>query len=358
MLFKISHLFFQIILSSISLIVILHLLLKDSRKNQVPPINPILNILINIFVILFIAFFPIENSSDKKAYTLMLNNIDEISTIKDYGWYYYNFFYKLFFDNEMLFFLITSILYFLGFYVFFKSFIQRKYLFYILLTTFASLGYLAYGVNTIRAGLALSFFLLAFSKKNKRITFLLLMIISVSIHKSISILIFGLFITYFIKNTKTYLFIWVLSLIISALDLNSVSSILNWTSNFDERVGKYLITDTNKLYQSAGFRIDFIIYSLLPLIFGYFYIFRLNFKNSTYIRLFNLYIIVNSFWLLIIRIPYADRFAYLSWFLLPFLMLYPLFLIKIIKNRKLKLSINMLLIIGINLILLITKHLL
>ena len=48
----------------------------------------------------------------------------------------------------------------------------------------------------------------------------------------------------------------------------------------------------------------------------------------------SLYILVNAFWLLVIRIPYTDRFAYLSWFLIPFILIYPLSLDKVFKNQN------------------------
>ena len=42
-----------------------------------------------------------------------------------------------------------------------------------------------------------------------------------------------------------------------------------------------------------------------------------------YEQVYRMYVLVNALWLLFIRVPYSDRFAYLSWFLIPFLLLYP-----------------------------------
>ena len=91
----------------------------------------------------------------------------------------------------------------------------------------------------------------------------------------------------------------------------------------DDSRTSYLNNMQNTSYQ-VGFRVDFIIYSLTPIIIGYYFIFKKKFRDNFYTLLYNSYILTNIFWILVIRANYTYRFAYLSWFMMPFIMVYPL----------------------------------
>jgi hypothetical protein len=58
------------------------------------------------------------------------------------------------------------------------------------------------------------------------------------------------------------------------------------------------------------------------------YIFKKKYNDLIYSQLFNMYLIANAFWILIIRANFSNRFAYLSWFMLPLIVMYP-----ILKNE-------------------------
>lgn len=57
---------------------------------------------------------------------------------------------------------------------------------------------------------------------------------------------------------------------------------------------------------------------------GWYYIYRKKFNDRFYTLIYNSYLLTNIFWILVIRANFSDRFAYLSWFLIPFLLVYPL----------------------------------
>ena len=60
----------------------------------------------------------------------------------------------------------------------------------------------------------------------------------------------------------------------------------------------------------------------------------------------------NAIWLLVIRIAYSDRIAYLSWFLIPIIVLFPLLSGELhIKKAQRYLKIIMGVFIGLNVLL-------
>ena len=95
----------------------------------------------------------------------------------------------------------------------------------------------------------------------------------------------------------------------------------SWGNEFDSRTSYLTAVET---HYNVGFRIDFVLYSCLPIIIGYIYQNRLHYKNEFYSLIHSTYIIANAFWVLVIRANFSDRFAYLSWFMYALVMMYPL----------------------------------
>jgi len=89
----------------------------------------------------------------------------------------------------------------------------------------------------------------------------------------------------------------------------------------------YYLTTTAYADQfvSTGFRWDFLVYSATAIYAGYYFIVKRQFKDIFYIQLFNIYVIANAFWVLVIRASFSNRFAYLSWFLMAIIIFYPFF---------------------------------
>jgi len=77
-------------------------------------------------------------------------------------------------------------------------------------------------------------------------------------------------------------------------------------------------------FSSTGFRFDFLIYSAAPLVLAFHYIFKKNFDDPVYKRILHTYIVANAFWIMIIRANFSNRFAYLSWFLMGIVVIYPI----------------------------------
>ena len=154
----------------------------------------------------------------------------------------------------------------------------------------------------------------------------------------------------FIKQTKLAVFFWVLCLVLSAANFD-MGMIFENIGFVDERVDRYVSTidDVGGIYKK-GFRIDFLLYSIAPMIISFYYISIKKIKDSRYKHIVRSYLLANAIWLLAIRIAFSDRLAYLSWFMIPYLTLYPI----IIHNYKFRLPQQILLLVmyvfmGVNL---------
>ena len=53
----------------------------------------------------------------------------------------------------------------------------------------------------------------------------------------------------------------------------------------------------------------------------------------TYLLLFGMYVYSNAFWIMVIRSSFSNRFAYLSWFLYPVVLAYPMLRFPLWKQR-------------------------
>ena len=185
-----------------------------------------------------------------------------------------------------------------------------------------------YGVNGIRNGLGASLFILAITYANKPIIMIIIALLASSIHNSIYLMIAAGILCWFIKNSYIYLIGWIISIPISYI---AGFQIQNYFSKFniiegDNRFSGYL-TGNNMIGEtfqvSMTFRWDFLIYSALAVAIGYYFIFRRYYKDEYYHWIYNMFLITNTFWVLIIRAAYSNRFAQISWFIMPIVLIYP-----------------------------------
>lgn len=201
------------------------------------------------------------------------------------------------------------------------------------------------GTNGLRTGMACAVFLLALSQINRKWLVIILLFISVGIHKSMLLPVGALVLSYFYRNSKTYIIIWLLAIPISFISGGF------WENLFaglgvDERLN-YLTTEADtKMFSSTGFRWDFLLYSAIPIIVGYYVVFIKKVTTSVYSFLLNIYIISNTFWILVITANFSNRFAYLSWFLYPIVLLYPFIRFNFWENKSLKIALLLLLHFG------------
>ncbi|ALJ04032.1 hypothetical protein APS56_02170 [Pseudalgibacter alginicilyticus] len=218
-------------------------------------------------------------------------------------------------------------------------FISKKYFnaywFYAFLMFVVSFSFFTYGTNGIRNGLATSFFLWGLCYTNQKIKMGFCFLIAVLFHKSTLLPIMAYVLTLIYNNPKTYLKAWLLAIPIS-LAMGSVFIMIFTSLGFgDDRLAGYLsgeaATDSEI---KTGFRWDFIFYSAFPVFAGWYFIIKRKFQDNFYNQVFNTYLICNAFWILVIRANFSNRFAYLSWFLMAFIIIYPLLKQEFFKKQQ------------------------
>lgn len=212
----------------------------------------------------------------------------------------------------------------------------KQYWFYAFLMLVGSFSFWAYGVNGIRNGIATSFFLLAVSSE-KRLWQIAWMVLAVNFHATMLLPSLGFIATWFYNKTNAYYYFWFLSILLS-LALPGF-----WENLFaglveDERAS-YLVTQADQRdFSRVGFRWDFLIYSASGVFAGWYYIYKRKYTDKIYIQLFNTYLFANAFWILVIRANFSNRFAYLSWFMLALVIIYPWLKVYIVRIQERKLA--------------------
>ena len=299
--------------------------LSKIGNRSIVPISQGTVIFFLVAMTICMGLYPIIEYSDKERYYYLYmsiyNNI-YWEQYKDSGWQtFVTLCTKIMEDNYNIFFIFVSFIYTFSYYIFAKHQFGEKYMGYFIIMAFGCLGFTGYGTNTIRSGVALGMLLLSLSFNGRIYLRILLAILSVTIHMSM-ILPIGIFlITTKIKKDNIAYAIWLICFVLSVFNLD-LSSLMEELMFVDQRVDTYtnmIATGYNK-----GYRIDFLIYSVFPIIVSYYYK-KLGYSSSQlYTQLYRTYIITNGLWLLVIRMAFTNRIAYLSWMIIPYIVLYPI----------------------------------
>lgn len=241
-------------------------------------------------------------------------------------WLFYNML-KWFAHNSepSIFFLVCSALYIIPLWIAMHR-IFKSYYYIPLIVIFGMFTFWNYGVNGIRNGIGVSFIILAMTYVDNLPIAGLLCFIAFGFHKSVLMLVGALILAWFYKKSYTYLAIWVACIPISLIFGNTIQNFFTNLSLFmeDARYADYISGDNLGIVElTLGFRWDFLIYSAMGTIVGYYFIFVRNFKDEYYHWIYNVFLITNAFWILIIRASYTNRIAQISWFIMPIVLIYP-----------------------------------
>lgn len=191
----------------------------------------------------------------------------------------------------------------------------------------SSLMFFVFGTNGLRNGLACHIILLAFSYllDSKYTIGCLICLIAFGIHKSTILPIVSFLLGFIFKNKVEYaIYIWLLSIPFSLVAGGAATSFFA-SLGFDDRMSNYTDVNTDmSLFSNTGFRWDFLFYSSFPVIMAWYVCIRRQISDSWYNVICITYCLCNAFWILVIRASYSNRFAYLSWFIYPLVIAYPL----------------------------------
>lgn len=203
----------------------------------------------------------------------------------------------------------------------------RPYLGFLFLIS--SLMYYSFSVNGLRNGLAchLTLLALAFFMEDKWSAAAIIAFIAICIHRSTFLPIASALAAWkFIKEPRYAIYFWLLCI---ALSLYAGNWFMNFFASlgYDDRMSYYTsgeLADHQDMFSATGFRWDFLAYSAIPVAITW----LVNIARKKRDGWFNIiaitYILCNAFWVLVIRAEYSNRFAYLSWFLYPVVISYPL----------------------------------
>ena len=284
-----------------------------------------LGILLLVFILFYMGLRPISGVfMDMVNYSEQFISIqDGYSDVqsKDIG---FDFF--MLFSSKMMnvnfFFFLCAFLYIYTLYLVCQKWFA-EFWFYAFILLVGSFSFWAYGTNGIRNGIAGSLFLLGISK-DKRVWQIVLIFIAVNFHKSILLPTLGFIIAQFYNKPKVMIGFWLLCIPLSLAAGGFWETFFAGLGFEDDRLS-YLtqgnVNDDN--FSNTGFRWDFILYSSTAVLAGWYFIVKKGFKDKIYFWLFNTYVFANAFWILVIRANFSNRFAYLSWFMMALVIVYP-----------------------------------
>lgn len=208
-----------------------------------------------------------------------------------------------------------------------------------ILFAFTAFSFWSYSNNGIRQGMASSLVIAGLAcvtpavRHNwvKLLPCLVLAILGCGTHNSMYLLLAAGLAAFFIPNRKLPYYVWVVCLVLSPF-LSSFFQAYIGDIISDQRVS-YYNNSSYELFSRTGWRWDFILYSSVPVILGWYVEFKKKVADWNYTFMLSCYLYTNAAWMLINEVPYSNRYAYISWCLYPFLLAYPLSQLPIAKNQ-------------------------
>ena len=243
-----------------------------------------------------------------------------------------------------LFFILTATVYCVPMYLIARR-LDMHYTFLILLFFASSFTFFAFGVNGIRNGMASSLVLLAMTYKDRKYLMALLLFIGFSLHDSMMLPIAALIITMLYTKTSFYIRLWIASILVSVFVSGYFQQLflqLDFVSSSGSGYLGAAVDMEGVKFARTGYRWDFVMYSGVPVLLGYYITEIKKESNEMYTFLLNTYLLCNSMWILVIRANYSNRIAYLSWFIMPIVMVYPIIKFNGFKNKNIAVALILL----------------
>ena len=339
---------YNIVIGFIGLIYYNHLAGRSAKYMIERPMKLNYNIIfLAVVVVFFIGLRPISAAfSDMLGYDDMYNNF--IYRDLDKGekglWWLAELCHMLGFNSSIWFLVVCAAYY--GFTLKSAKLLSPNNWDYIFITFLIAFLTLSYATNGIRSGLATASLLLGMalfitSIDKKKYISLLFFAYAYLTHKSVILPIVCFFASYYCIDFKKSLYFWIFAIFTSLTVGDAVSNVFMGLG-FDDRLEGYLTDVDYSGFSRAGFRWDFLLYSIMPIWLGYYILVKKGIQNRIYEVLISTYVLANAFWVMVIRAQFSDRFAYLSWFMYAIVIAYPLFSINIWGNRQGRIARNIL----------------
>jgi hypothetical protein len=238
------------------------------------------------------------------------------------------------------FFFVCAVIYVIPAYMACRKYFAQ-YWFYAFVMLVCTMSFWSYGVNGIRNGLATSIFLFALSREIKLHQWMW-MALAVGFHKSMVLPTVAYALTLSYNNPRYYRLFWLACIPVSLVAGGAVAGFFAGLGFDDDRIA-YLTTEADsEQFSRTGFRWDFLIYSAIPIFAGWYYTAIKKFDDVRYLQILNIYTFSNAIWILVIRANFSNRFAYLSWFMMALVLIYPLLKQKILAHQHIKIGLMIL----------------
>lgn len=218
------------------------------------------------------------------------------------------------------FFVIIALIYFLCIYKAMAKFFPMDSIlaFVVYLGAFSTFSY---STNGIKAGAAAALFLCALAYRNKPIWCVLFLFLTLGFHHSMVVPIAAFVACILVNNPKVYFCFWLVCFLLSAVHFTWFQEL--FAGMADQSGAGYLNNPDSEWGGKSGFRLDFILYSSVPIVVGYYAIFKKKLNSPDYNFLLNVYMLSNSVWMLCMYASFTNRIAYLSWLMYPVVLIYP-----------------------------------
>lgn len=322
--------------------------------NQIVAVDQVLGMLVAVVIILMIGMRPpIFAYGDTINYAAGFNHMTRHPEMQHLvwskEWLYENITRMCAKTGSIhLYFTIFSILYVVPLWLALRR-IFSEYNFIPFVVVISMFTFWSYGVNGMRNGVGASLFILAMTYTENIPLMVTIALLGAGIHNTVYLMIAGALIAWFWNDSRLYVVAWLVCILLS---LTFGESIQAWMAGFadtvadDNKLTKYLEDDNLVDYQKLGvfrtFRWDFLAYSALGVAVASYFLYRRLFRDEYYRWIVNIYLICNAFWVLIIRAPYSNRFAQISWFILPIVLIYPFMRERFWVNQERMLAVGIL----------------
>lgn len=343
----IYHWVFHWIMASLCLVTSLNYISSSNCTKLLTKNSSVIPFLIAILLTLFIGLRPVSGryfvDMGMYAHGYRRCNVNTVSEFFDFDseWFFELVMRttKATIGNINIWFLIIAAFYFLCQWWACKRLLFEN-VWMAMLFVFFSYQFYTFSTNGVRNGMACALMMLALSymANKEKIGLIIgsfLFLLAMGCHRSVMIPMAAAIVSlYFIKSIKQAVFIWIGCI---ALSLVAGSTFLNLFINlgFDDRMSSYSALSTEGTFSHSGFRWDFLLYSAMPVWLAW-YIEKKGIRDSVFTFLANTYIIANSFWVLVCRVSYSNRFAYLSWFMYGLVLAYAAIRVPIWRDQDKK----------------------
>ena len=303
-----------------------HLQYSDSKSAN--------TVILVIFFLFFIGLRPISG----RYFVDMANYVESYHAFYEgvpfsFEWYFGNVLFDNFFAlsgslclGTKFIFTVVAAVYFGTSYLGIKKMFPHDTL-AVYLVFLAAFSTFSYATNGIKAGAAASFFIFGIAYREKLSVSIPLILLSIGIHHAMILPVGAFFLSLVIKNPKVYFVAWCLCFVFAAAHITLFQTILGYLTSdtLDDGHGAgYLMDTTSDWGGKSGFRLDFVLYSAMPVLVGYWAVFKKKMQLSKmYKCLLNVYLCTNGIWILCMYAAFTNRIAYLSWFLYPIVLVYP-----------------------------------